>query len=99
MRKSTVYSYIGYAIKSRKILYGVDNIIGSKACFVVLYDENLGKSSLDKLTVNLKKRNIKGYRITVEDYYPQRNCKALGITEKNLASAIVKEMEESSINE
>ncbi len=98
MRKRAVISYVGYAIKSRKILFGVENIIG-RVCGVVLYDRTLGKSSSDKLTAYLIKRDVKGFCVDVEDFYPDRNCKALGITDKNLASAIIKEMEESDINE
>lgn len=95
MKNRTVNSYVGYAIKSRNVLFGVDNIVGRKLSYVVLYDEKIGKSSLDKLTVYMDKKQIKGFCVNVEDYYPDRNCKAIGITEKNLAAAIIKEMEES----
>ena len=99
MKKRAVVSYVGYAIKSRNILYGVDNIVGKKVCGVVLYDRALGKSSLDKLKTFLAKKGVKGFCVDVEDYYPGKNCKAIGITDKNLASAIIKEMEESDKNE
>ena len=95
MKNRTVNSYVGYAIKSRNVLFGVDNVVGRKLSYVVLYDEKIGKSSLDKLTVYMDKKQIKGFCVNVEDYYRDRNCKAIGITEKNLAAAIIKEMEES----
>ena len=41
------------------------------------------------------KKNIKVYETRIEDFYKDKNCKAIGIEDKNLAMAIIKEMEEN----
>lgn len=99
MKKNALNSYIGFAIKSRHISIGLENVVGNRKSFVILYDKSLGKSSMEKLRYYMEKTSIKGYCVTVEDYYPSKNCKVLGITDKNLASAIIKVMKESDINE
>lgn len=90
--KKNVFSYVGYAIKARKAVFGVDNLFNKK-CFVVLYDKSLSDNSKDRVMKYLSKSNTKGFVVDVEELYPNKNCKAIGISDRNLASAIIKEME------
>lgn len=88
----TIKSYVGYAIKSRQVLFGVNNIVGAfgrKIPTVVLYDEGLGESSKDKLLTFIEKNGIESFSLCIEDIYPDKNCKAIGVFEKNLATAII----------
>ena len=88
----TVKSYVGYAIKSRQILFGVSNIVGAygkKMPTVVIYDANIGESSKDKLLTFTNKNGIESFSLCVEDIYPDKNCKAIGVIDKNLATAII----------
>lgn len=91
--KRNVFSYVGYAIKARKIVLGVDNIVRSRKCHIVLLDGTLSENSRSKLLGYLERSDSKWYVVNVEELYPRKNCKAIGITEQNLASAIIKEME------
>lgn len=96
--QTKIGSYIGYAIKSGNIVFGVENIVSCRKVKVILADKTLSENSYDKVRFFANKMNIKIFRIVVEDYYKGRNCKAMGITESNLSAAIIKEMEESEKN-
>lgn len=97
--KPKISSYVGYAIKSGNALFGITNITGKRKSFVVLYDIKLSNSSKEKLFMYLKRTGIEGFCVDVEELYPNKNCLAIGITEKNLALAIIKVIKESDINE
>lgn len=96
MQEAKVKSYIGFAIKARKIIYGLDNILTSKKRpYLLLIDSGYSPNSQKKLM-----RYAQANEVPVIDYclgkvIPDRNCKALGIMEKNLAAAILKELKES----
>ncbi|MBR1624706.1 MAG: hypothetical protein IJ676_03070 [Clostridia bacterium] len=92
--QTKINSYVGFAIKSGKTKYGVENIVQSKS-FVILIDKTLSVGSKDKINVFAMKKNIKVYETRIEDFYKDKNCKAIGIEDKNLAMAIIKEMEEN----
>ncbi len=93
--QTKINSYVGFAIKSGKIKYGVENIIVQSKSFVILIDKTLSVGSKDKINVFAMKKNIKVYETRIEDFYKDKNCKAIGIEDKNLAMAIIKEMEEN----
>ena len=96
---STIKSYVGYAIRSRNALFGVNNItstFGVKLPQVILYDALLSENSKEKLLLFANRNGIKVFCVDIEDIYPNKNCKAIGIKEKNLSTAIIKEMEEFS---
>ena len=85
-------TYIGFAIKSKSIVYGVDNIESNlaKDCMVII-DKSLSDNSLNKLQNVVSKANIKIFtidNITLDELLHTSNCKAIGLTSVNLASAI-----------
>ena len=85
-------TYIGFAIKSKSIVYGVDNIESNlaKVCMVII-DKSLSDNSLNKLQNVVSKANIKIFtidNITLDELLHTSNCKAIGLTSVNLASAI-----------
>ena len=92
--QTKINSYVGFAIKSGNVKYGVENIVKSRSV-VILIDNTLSVSSKDKINVFALKKNIKVYEMRIEDFYKDKNCKAIGIEDKNLAMAIIKEMEEN----
>jgi len=85
-------TYLGFAVKSGNVIYGVDNII-SKANKVVIavYDDRLSDNSLNKLNNTTLRNDIALYKsdINLDDLLNKTNCKAIGITSKDLAKAIV----------
>lgn len=94
-RNELVFTYVGLAIRARKVSFGVDGIISKKSKpFIVLIDNTLGESGKDKLNRYTTQNNISLFVVDMEKIYPNKNCKALGIYEKNLALTIKKQFEE-----
>lgn len=82
-----INSYVGFAIKSKAIVYGADNILKSKVVHLILASEELSKNTMDKL----KNTNIQILNLSSEQYN-SLNLRGLvvGIKDKSLANAIIK---------
>lgn len=82
-----INAYIGFAIKSRSVVYGTDNILTSKGCKLIVVSNKLSINALQKL----QSKNIQIITLSENDY-AQLNLKglAVGITDKSLAEAIQK---------
>lgn len=84
-------SYFGFAIKSRNIIYGVDNILSSKRVKLIVISHTLADSSYHKVINFATKNNIDIIRLdsnTLKGYLNRENVLACGILDKNLAQAI-----------
>lgn len=92
-----IRAYIGFAKKSRNIIYGVDEIIKvPKKCELVLISDALALSSKEKLLTTLKKCNVSHYILAASDFalkIESEYIKAIAITDKNLSDAIKKELD------
>ena len=89
MNINKVKSYIGFAIKSNAIVYGVDGIREKKTPFVV-YSSALADSSKQRCEA-LKEYGVSVYQITDEqmiEIMENPKVKAFGIKNKELANAI-----------
>ncbi|MBQ4557924.1 MAG: hypothetical protein IJA61_00920 [Clostridia bacterium] len=79
-------TYLGFAIKSRQLIYGVDNILEkARKVEIIICDEKLSENSLKKV-MNLEKP-IYTYP-DLDVLLNTTNCKAIAITSKELAKAI-----------
>ncbi len=90
--KDKLITYLGFATKSGNVIYGVDNIIAkSSKVIVAIFDEKLSNNSKNKLTNCALRNDVKLYKsnINLDDLLNKTNCKAIGITSKDLAKAIV----------
>lgn len=88
-KTAKIGTYIGFAIKAGKVVYGADNIYATKP-YIVIADTSLAQNTQKKLQArcNLLKINyiaIQG----LGDLISRPSCKAIGIKEKNLAKAII----------
>lgn len=97
-RSDKIASYLGFAIKSRKIVYGYESVIATrKKPFLVLCDGTLSENSLKKVV-----RYAENHQITVRvteglsEYFGGKSVKCVGIAEEHLASAIVVELNKLS---
>ncbi len=87
-----IESYIGFAIKSRNIIFGADNILKSrKKMYLILITDTINRTSAKK--INAIKDEYKIPLITIDDksmtmYVKKENCKCLAILDKNLANAV-----------
>ena len=80
-----IKSYVGFAIKSRKIIYGADNIMSSKTCKLILASENLSQNTLNKL----KSKNVNIQILPASEFeLLDLNGLVVAITDESLANAI-----------
>jgi ribosomal protein L7Ae-like RNA K-turn-binding protein len=92
---SKTKSYIGFAIKSGKIVYGVDNILKTNRAYVALLDGELAPNSSKKAKAHLESKQIPYFVADLTLYLNKQNCKAIAITDANLSDAIIKQFKES----
>lgn len=96
MNPEKIKTYIGFAVKSGKIIFGTDNLLEQrKHPKIILIDPTLSDNSREKLIRHAERKGIFTAVTTLDEYLPGRNCKAVGITETNLAEAVKKELKES----
>ena len=93
-RNEKVNSYIGFSIKSGKIVYGYESVIlAKKRAYLVLCDVSLAENSLKKVTRFCVEKGIKLLSIDgLSEYFGGRAIKCVGIGEEHLASAIANEL-------
>ena len=90
-----VKTYIGFAIKSRKIKYGVDDIVKLKTADLILVSENLAESGLKKVTTFSLSKSIKLIVLkenVFNEIIENITIKAAAILDSNLADAIKKNL-------
>lgn len=88
-------TYVGFAIKSRAIKYGVDDICKCKKVELIVMCETLQESSTKKLVNFSAKNNIELLKLGLEKFeilLDNKSVKAIAILDKNLALAIKKNL-------
>ncbi len=93
-QNSKVNTYIGFSIKSGKIVYGYENVILSKKrTYLVLCDQSLAENSLKKVTRFVAEKGIQMLLIdNLSEYFGGKAIKCVGIGDEHLASAIANEL-------
>lgn len=92
---SKIVAYVGFAIKSKNIIFGTDDIIKSKRVKIILLSESLSDSSKSKIENYAKQKNIevKNFKAEVfNEIINNQNIKAAAITNESLADAINKSL-------
>ncbi len=90
---SKVRTFVGFAVKMGKARIGTDKILSAKSTpYVILYDKSLAENGLHKIKNRCPEAEY--FCVETELIFPNHHCKVIGIGEKNLAAAIVKELEE-----
>lgn len=87
-----ISSYIGFAARARKIVYGADNIINKKRVPVVLVSDLLAENTMKKLGCYAEKANAQLVVLegnALENILKKQNCKAIAVLDKDLADAII----------
>ena len=91
MELAKIKTYVNFAKKSNKIIYGVDDITKSKNVYMVFVSSDLSASSKNKLQNYTKKYEIFDYYLTNSQIFEIceiQSVKAFALTDKNLANAI-----------
>lgn len=91
MNKEKIKTYIGFAIKSNAVCYGIDNL--KKNIKLVLYNETISNNSIDKIKKFCEELKVLSIQLNLEDskLLPD-GVKVLGIKNINLAKAIMGEL-------
>ncbi len=88
-----IKTYIGFAIKSRNIVYGADmTLMGKKRQYLILFADSINRTSKSRLLSYCESKNIPILTLEekiMEEYVNKINCKCVAITDKNLAEAII----------
>lgn len=97
-----VRSYIGFAIRSNSVIWGLDDLMSAgKRAALIIKDVSLGQASLRKFNTYIADKNIpvftveEGWLISVTH---RDRVKIIGITDENLAKAIMQNIKEGIIN-
>ena len=88
-------SYVGFAIKSRSIKFGVDDIIKLKTAGLVIVSGALQESSMKKIISFCDKNQVDLVKLGIDDFenlLDNKNVKAIAILDTNLAFAIKKNL-------
>lgn len=98
---SKVKSYIGFAIRSREIVLGVNAIeITHKNFKLFLMCRTAQKNTVKQAISLSKKRNVKIIVTTKEnlaDFVHKENCKLAGVLNQELAKAIINNMNDDFV--
>ncbi|HHU42842.1 MAG: hypothetical protein QM214_05420 [Bacillota bacterium] len=90
-----IKSYLGFCIKAGKAVFGVDNIVKIKrGLYLIIQDKELGNASKRKLRNYVVSNNVELLELDIKQILAKENCKAVGLKEKNLANAIIREIKE-----
>lgn len=94
---SKAETYIGFSIKSGKIVWGLDNVLTCRAKLkLVIACSSLGENSLKKLLTYTTAKGIKVLRLVdrhLDDIVNKSNCKVIGLTDVHLAQAVINNSE------
>ncbi len=88
-----IQTYLGFCIRSRKILFGIDNVDKQrKGVSLLICDEDLGRSSLKTLIQAQEKFGcpmLTAPKGVLGEYLHRPAVKAVAILDNNLAKAIL----------
>ena len=88
-----VAAYIGFSVKSGKILYGYESVIAAKKARLVLFDPALSEHSRKKIRKYAETTGVSVVELPdLADYCGGRKVKCIGLVDENLASATEKEL-------
>lgn len=92
---SKIKTYIGFAIKSRKIRFGVDDILKLKNVSLIIVSDSLAESGMKKLEGFAERKSIELIKFNESDFLEliqNISIKATAILDENLAEAIKKNL-------
>lgn len=94
MEENKIKSYLGFAIRSGKVIFGYDNLfVSRKTPLLTLISSSQNEKMTDKVSAFCLDKKIKCLRLpfVLEDMLG-RNTKVISILDKSLADAIYNEL-------
>ena len=92
---SKIKTYVGFAVKSRKIKFGVDDILKLKSASVIIVSDSLAESGMKKLEGFAQRKSIDIVKLEENDFLEivqNISIKAAAVLDENLAEAIKKNL-------
>ena len=92
---SKIKTYVGFAVKSRKIRFGVDDILKLKSANLIIISESLADSGMKKIEGFAKRESIDLIKLSEDTFLEiiqNISIKATAILDINLAEAIKKNL-------
>ncbi len=93
LNTNKIDSYIGFSVRSGQIIFGIDNLLVTrKRVKLILLCNSLTAQSEKKITEFAESKQIPVLKLThkkLEDVVYKNNCKVVGLTNKNLAQAVI----------
>ena len=86
---------LGFAVKGRKLILGIDNIEAYKGrIYSVYYDGGLSEKSQKNIAFIAEKKNAVLIKCDtpIENITGKKNCKAAALTDKNMHDGIINTM-------
>lgn len=97
MRIDKLKSYLGFAIRSGKVIFGVDKLLESKKRpIVILICSTQNDKVTNKVIRYCYSNSITYYKLkdlVLGDIIGRDNCKVIGVIDTNLANAIKNEFQ------
>ena len=88
-----VATYIGFSIKSGKILYGYEKVIAARTVKLILCDPALSENSSKKVQSFAERKKIPVIVVeNLAEYFGGKQIKCVGLVEEHLASATEREL-------
>lgn len=92
MQRSKDLTFIGFSIKSRKIVLGCNALLSErKRKYLIILCHSAAKNTVKAITAYAYNHDItiiKTHNILLEEIVNKSNCKAAAITDQKLAAAI-----------
>jgi len=91
MNLSKIKTYVGFAVKSRSIVYGIDSI-KTKKVKLIIFSSSLSESAKDKCKILAKNNSCMFKELSEEEMIEILNndkIKAIAIVNQDLANAIM----------
>ena len=98
MIKTKTETFLGFAVKSRKIIFGTENIVAfKKRKYLILLDAALSENTTHKLTeyANAQSIPLLVVKIPLAETLHRNGVKAIALIDPNMAAAIIKDLEKS----
>ena len=93
MNNAKINSYIQFAVRANKVVWGLDMIKASKQKpFIILYDKSLGansKKQLDRYSQEKEVRLVELDENYLNNLLKRQNVKLIGLLDESLSNAII----------
>ena len=92
---SKLTAYVGFSIKSRKIVYGYDNVLSSRRVLLVMAADTINRTAKHELQEHCAEAGIPLEWVDeelIQQCVHRMGCKCIGLTDASLSRAAQQEL-------